>query len=48
MKEADRDARRTAADSLLYFGLGLGAAVVLAGSLAWYTSRVRSSAPSWP
>jgi signal transduction histidine kinase len=39
MKEADRDARKTASDSLLYFGLGLAAAVVLAVLLAWYTSR---------
>ncbi len=39
MEDAARDARRTANDSLLYFGLGLGAAVVLAGTLAWYTSR---------
>ncbi len=40
MEEAARDARHTAADSLLYFGLGLGAAVVLAVLLAWYNSRV--------
>jgi signal transduction histidine kinase len=40
MEEAARDARRTAKDSLLYFGLGLGAAVVLALLLAWYNSRV--------
>jgi signal transduction histidine kinase len=39
MEDAARDARHTANDSLLYFGLGLGAAVVLAGVLAWYTSR---------
>jgi signal transduction histidine kinase len=39
MKEADRDARRTAQDSLFYFGIGLAAAVLLAIVLAWYTSR---------
>ncbi len=39
MKEADRDARRTAQDSLFYFGIGLVAAVLLAIVLAWYNSR---------
>jgi signal transduction histidine kinase len=39
MKDQARGARQTAADSLLYFGLGLGAAVVLAVLLAWYNSR---------
>ncbi len=39
MKDAARRARQTAADSLLYFGLVLGAAVVLAVLLAWYNSR---------
>jgi signal transduction histidine kinase len=39
MEDAARDAKGTAANSLLYFGLGLGAAVVLAGILAWYNSR---------
>jgi len=39
MEDAARSARHTANDSLLYFGLGLGAAVVLAVALAWYNSR---------
>jgi signal transduction histidine kinase len=39
MKDAARDARRTANDSLWYFELGLGAAVLLAIVLAWYNSR---------
>ncbi len=39
MRAADRDARQTANDSLLYFGLGLAVAVVLAVVLAWYNSR---------
>jgi two-component system, NtrC family, sensor histidine kinase KinB len=40
MEDAAQDARRKAADSLLYFGVGLGIAVVLAVFLAWYNSRV--------
>jgi signal transduction histidine kinase len=39
MKDAAHDARRTANDSLLYFEIGLVAAVVLAVGLAWYNSR---------
>jgi signal transduction histidine kinase len=39
MKDAARDARHTAEESLFSFGLGLGAAVVLAVFLAWYNSR---------
>jgi signal transduction histidine kinase len=40
MKDAARDAKHTAASSLLTFGLGLGVAVVLAIALAWWNSRV--------
>jgi signal transduction histidine kinase/HAMP domain-containing protein len=40
MEDEARNARRTANDSLLYFELGLGAAVLLAVVLAWYNSRV--------
>jgi signal transduction histidine kinase len=39
MEDAARDARDNANNSLVSFGLGLGAAVVLAVALAWYNSR---------
>jgi signal transduction histidine kinase len=37
MEEANRDARRTARESLFWFGSGLAMAVVLAGVLTWHT-----------
>ena len=39
MEQASRQAKRTAAVSLVGFALGLAAAVVLAGLTAWYTLR---------
>jgi PAS domain S-box-containing protein len=39
MEEASKESRRLANNSLLGFGLGLAAAVVLAGWLAWQTIR---------
>ena len=39
MVEANKSARRTAANSLLGFGLGLAATAVLAGLLVWNTTR---------
>jgi PAS domain S-box-containing protein len=39
MEHASADARRTARDSLIGFGLGLGATAILAGTLAWSTLR---------
>jgi signal transduction histidine kinase len=39
MEKANKEARQTAEDSLIWFGAGLLAAVVVAGLLAWQTHR---------
>ena len=39
MEQASKDAKQVAADSVVWFGLGLAAAVVLAGFSAWHTLR---------
>jgi signal transduction histidine kinase len=39
MEKANKDARQTAQDALIWFGAGLLGAVVVAGLLAWHTHR---------
>jgi signal transduction histidine kinase len=39
MENASREARRSARDSVIWFGVGLAAAVLLAAYLAWHTIR---------
>ncbi len=39
MEQASRQARRTARDSLIWFGMGLAVAAILAVWLAWHTIR---------
>jgi two-component system, NtrC family, sensor histidine kinase KinB len=39
MEQASADARQTARNSVIGFGVGLAAAVILAGVLAWHTIR---------
>jgi signal transduction histidine kinase len=40
MEQASREARRTARNSIIWFGVGLAATVLLAGVLAWHTISV--------